>query len=138
MENKTHLKQAEPLGAQCIEFVAKPEEVQNLRTTIPEKVQQGLRQALGFAGCLVMISDREARLVSITTFWTGEGRISDWSKRARSLNRLLTPYVDHCLRVRTLDAYLTAPGWASGEVTGRESALQEKTCSGEVLPLCVA
>ena len=138
MENETPLTQAEPLAALSIEFVAKPDEVPRLRSTFPATIRHGLGQVHGFAGCLVMISDREARLVNVITFWTAEGRMTNGSKRARWLYRLLTPYVDHCLRVRTLDAYLTAPGLVSDEVIDTESALQLKTCSEEERPLCVA
>jgi hypothetical protein len=129
MENETPLRQAEPLAALSIEFVAKPEEVCCLRTAIPAAVRRGLGQAQGFAGCMVMISDREARLVNVITFWTGEGQMTNGSKRTRWLHRLLAPYVDHCLRVRTLDAYLTTLG--SGH------APSVNTCSEKAHSLCV-
>jgi len=138
MENNTLLRQTEPLAALSIEFVAKPEEVHRLGSMIPATVRGGLKRAPGFAGCLVMISDREARLVSVITFWTGEDGMTDRSKRTRWLDKLLTPYVDHCLRVRTLDAYVTALGSGWGGVVERESAPQIKTCSEEEPSLCVA
>lgn len=137
MENEALLKRAEPLAALSIEFVAKPGEVHRLRSTIPATVRGGLGQVPGFAGCLVMISDREARLVSVITFWTGEGRLAYRSKRARWLCRLLKPYVDLCLRVRTLDAYLTASGFGGRGVVERESAPGATTCSEEERSLCV-
>jgi len=138
MENDTLLRRREPLAALSIEFVAKPEEVHRLGIAIPATVRGGLERAPGFAGCLVMISDREARLVSVTTFWAGEGGMTDRSKRTRWLDKLLTPYVDHCLRVRTLDAYVTELGFGWGGVVERESAPQIKTCSEEEPSLCVA
>ncbi len=138
MENDSPLRRTEPLAALSIEFVAKPDEVHRLGSTIPAKVQKGLERAPGFAGCLVMISDREARLVSVTTFWTGEDGMTDRSKRTLWLDKLLTPYVDHCLRVRTLDAYATALGSGWGGVVERESSPQIKTCSKEEASLCVA
>jgi len=138
MENNTLLRQTEPLAALSIEFVAKPEEVHRLGSMIPATVRGGLKRAPGFAGCLVMISDREARLVSVITFWTGEDGMTDRSKRTLWLDKLLTPYVDHCLRVRTLDAYATALGSGWGGVVERESAPQIKTCSEEEPSLCVA
>lgn len=128
MENEKPLKQAGPLAALSIEFVARPEEVHRLRSAIPATVRRGVEQDQGFAGCLMMISDREARLVSVITFWTGEDRMTNCSKKARWLYRLLTPYLDHCLRVRTLDAYLT--------VLGPGHAPNANTCSKE-LSLCV-
>ena len=138
MENETRLKQAEPLAALSIEFVAKPEEVHRLRSAIPVAVRGGLEHDGSFAGCLLMISDREARLVSVITFWTGEDRMTNSSKRTRRLSRLLTPYIDHCLRVQTRDAYLSALSSVWGNIAERESAPQGKTCSEQELPLCAA
>ena len=138
MENDTLLRRTEPLAALSIEFVAKPEEVHRLGSTIRATVRGGMEQALGFAGCLVMISDREARLVSVITFWTGEDGMSDRSKRTRWLYKLLTPYIDHCLRVRTLDAYLTALGSGWDRIIEAGPAPQTKTCSEEETSLCVA
>jgi hypothetical protein len=138
LENYTLLRRPEPLAALSIEFVAKPEKVHCLRNTIPATVRDGLEQAPGFAGCLVMISDREARLVSVVTFWTGEGHKTHGSKREQWLSRLLKPYVDHCLRVGTLDAYLTPPGFARGGVAERESDPQVETCTEQKPSVCVA
>ena len=138
MENEIRLKQAEPLVALSIEFVAKPEEVHRLRSAIPVTVRGGLQHDGSFAGCLVMISDREARLVSVITFWTGEDRMTNSSKRSRRLSRLLTPYIDHCLRVQMRDAYLSAFSSLWGSIAERESAPQVKTCSEQELPLCAA
>jgi hypothetical protein len=137
LENDVLLRRPKPLAALSIEFVAKPEKVHCLRDTVPATVRDGLEQAPGFAGCLVMISDREARLVSVVTFWTGEGQKTYGSKRARWLRRLLTPYVDHCLRIGTLDAYLTPPDFARGDVAERKSPAQCETCTVEKPSVCV-
>lgn len=138
MDAQTLLKQAPASAALSIEFVAKPEEAHRLGSAILTAVQNGLGKVPGFAGCLVMISDREARLLSVVTFWTEAERMTCSRHRERWVHDLLAPYVDHCVRVRTLDAYLTALGSASGEVVDRESALQVKNCSEEELPLSVA
>jgi hypothetical protein len=138
MDAQTLLKQAAASAALSIEFVAKPEEAHRLGSAILTAVQNGLGKVPGFAGCLVMISDREARLVSVVTFWTAAERMTCSRHRERWVHDLLAPHVDHCLRVRTLDAYLTALGSASGEVVDRECALQVKNCSEEELPLSVA
>jgi hypothetical protein len=138
MENDTLLRRTEPLAALSIEFVAKPKEVHRLGNTIPATVRGGMERAPGFAGCLVMISDREARLVSVITFWTGADGMTDRSKRTRWLYKLLTPYIDHCLRVRTLDAYPTALGFGWDGIVERESAPQIKTCSEAEPSMCIA
>src|SRR5258708_34854356 len=139
MDNQTLLKQAAPSAALSIEFVAKPDQAHRLGGTILTAVRNGLAKTPGFAGCLVMVSDREARLVSVVTFWTGAERMSCCSQRARWVHDLLIPHVDHCLRTRTFDAYLTTlVRSTSSEVVDRESALQVKSWSEEELPLCVS
>lgn len=134
MENGTAL---ESLAALCIEFVAKPKEGNRLPSAIPTAVRDGLAQFPGFVGCLVMISDREPRLVSVITFWTGADRATCCGKRAGWVQGLLMPYVDHCLRVQTADAYLSALCSSWGGVVGTESASQAETSSEQGYPLCV-
>jgi hypothetical protein len=138
LQNDTLLRGPEPLAALSIEFVAKPEKVPCVRNTVPAMVRDGLAQVPRFAGCLVMISDREARLVSVVTFWTGEEQKADGGKRERWLCRLLKPYIDHCLRIGTLDAYLTPPELARGGVAETESAHQVETSSEGERSVCVA
>ncbi len=85
-----------------------------------------------------MISDREARLVSVVTFWSGADRVTSCSKRVRWLDKLLTPYIDHRLRVRTMDAYLPAMRYLLGGVIETESIPQVKAYLQEEVPLCLA
>src|SRR5215472_19191350 len=54
-----------PLAALGFEFVAKPGEAHRRHRAIPAATRDGLDLMPGFAGCVVMISDREARLVSV-------------------------------------------------------------------------
>ena len=98
-----------------IEFIAKPEDVHRVHDAIPAAVHDALQHITGFAGSLVLISDRERRLVSVITFWDDAERITQCSRRTRWVQRVLAPYTDHCLRVRTLDAYAPAMRFAGGE-----------------------
>lgn len=127
-----------PLAALSIEFVAKPEEAHRLHKAIPAAIRYGLDQTPGFAGCVVMIADREARLVSVVTFWSGADRVTSCRKRARWLEKLLTPYLDRRLRVRTMDAYLPAMPYLLGSVIETESIPQVKAYLQEEVPLCLA
>jgi hypothetical protein len=129
---------AASLAALSIEFVAKPAEAHRLHRAIPAAIRDGLDQTLGFAGCVVMISDREARLVSVVTFWSDADRVTSNSKRARWLDKLLTPYVDRRLRVRTMDAYLPATRYLLGGVIETEAIPQGKAYLQEEVPLCLA
>jgi hypothetical protein len=138
MDTRGPLNQAARSAALSIEFIAKPEQTHRLREAILTRVQDGLGQVPGFVRCLVMISDREARLITVITFWTGAEGTTFCSKRARWVQELLIPYVDHCLRVQTLDAYLSALCSARGGIVERESVPEAKTCPEQEFPLCLA
>ena len=56
---------APPMTALSVEFVAKPQEAHRVEAAIPAAVAGALKEVTGFAGCLVMISDQEARLVTV-------------------------------------------------------------------------
>jgi hypothetical protein len=94
--------------ALSVELVAKPQEVHRVETAIPKAIAGALQDVTGFAGCLVMISDQEARLVTVVTLWTGVDRANRCRENLRWVHALLAPYVDRCLRVQTLVAYLPA------------------------------
>jgi len=88
---------ASVVTALSVEFVAKPQEAHRVQATIPAAVAGALKEVSGFAGCLVMISDQEARLVTVVTLWAGDDR---W------VHALLAPYLDRSLRVQTMVAHL--------------------------------
>jgi hypothetical protein len=86
--------------------VAKPQEAHRLEAAIPAALAGVLKDVTGFAGCLVMISDQEARLVTVVTLWAGDDRANRCSQNARWVHALLKPYLDLCLRVQTMVAHL--------------------------------
>ena len=77
-----------------------------MQTTIPAAVAGALKDVTGFAGCLVMVSDQEARLVTVVTLWTGNERVKCCRENLRWVNALLTPYLDRRIRVQTMVAHL--------------------------------
>ena len=95
-----------PFTAHSVEFVAKPEEVRRIETALPGAIAGALRDVTGFAGCLVMISDHEARLITVITFWTGDDRVKRCGENVRWVKALLAPYQDRCTRVQTMTARL--------------------------------
>jgi hypothetical protein len=92
--------------ALSIEFVAKPQEARRVQAAIPSALASALKDVNGFAGCLVMISDQEARLVTVVTLWAGNDRAKCCSQNTRWVHALLKPYLDRCLRVQTMVAHL--------------------------------
>jgi hypothetical protein len=95
-----------PMTALSVEFVAKPQEAHRVEATIPAAIAGALKEVDGFAGCLVMISRHEARLVTIVTFWAGNDRAKCCSQNVRWVHALLAPYLDRRLRVQTMAVHL--------------------------------
>ena len=95
-----------PVMALSVEFVAKPQEAHRVQIAIPAALAGALKDVNGFAGCLVMISDQEARLVTVVTLWAGSDRAKSCSQNTRWVHALLKPYLDRCLRVQTMIAHL--------------------------------
>jgi hypothetical protein len=60
--------------AHGVEFVALPGKAEQLQTVIPGAMCQALAGSGNFSGCMVLVSEQEARLVTVITFWKGEGR----------------------------------------------------------------
>ena len=100
--------QVSSVTALSLEFVATPEAVRDLYSAIPADINDALRALAGFAGCLTMISDQESRLVTVITFWTGADRTRRSNRNAQWVRKLISPYLDRCLRLRTFHAFLPA------------------------------
>lgn len=94
------------ITALSIEFVAKPDEARKVHAALPAAINGALGAVAGFAGCFVMIADHEARLVTVVTLWSGEDRMQRCSENVRWVRALLAPYLDRCLRMQTLAAYV--------------------------------
>lgn len=97
-------KAGQALTALTVEFVAKPEEAKRAEHSIPTALESSLRELEGYAGCLVMISNLEARLITAITFWSGPQGAQLCRQNARWVNALLKPYMDRCLRSQTVFA----------------------------------
>ncbi len=95
-----------PGDSPSIEFVAKPHEAHRAQLAIPSALAGALKEVTGFAGCLVMVSDQEARLLTVVTLWSGDERQKLPNENLRWVRALLAPYLDRCLRVQILGAHL--------------------------------
>jgi hypothetical protein len=87
---------------QSLEFVAVPGIAERLLATLPQAIREALERVQGFAGCAVMVSEREVRLVTVVTFWRGKDRERQASSNAHWVEKLLDPYVDRQLRMHKL------------------------------------
>ena len=129
---------APTMSALSIEFVAKPQEAHRVESAIPAAVAGALRDVTGFAGCLVMISDQEARLVTVVTLWSGQDRTKSCNQNVRWVNALLAPYLDHRLRMQTMVAHLQVLPMNQLETvaTSKSAAMQDLESEDETV--CVA
>jgi hypothetical protein len=89
-----------------VEFVAKPNESHRVHSLVPAAIASTLEGVTGFAGCAVMVSNMEERLVTVLTFWEG-----DLSSHAATTNsgwicKLMERYVDHRLRMQTMRTHM--------------------------------
>jgi len=109
-----------------------------LQSTIPAALAGALNQVTGFAGCLVMISDQESRLVTVVTLWNGEGRLKRCDENARWVRPLLAPYVDRCLRVQTFHVHLPSLPLLRPEASAAVGRPELASFSSEGEEVCVA
>ncbi len=124
--------------ALSVEFVAKPEKAQTAQLTIPGAIIGALKDVTGFAGCLVMVSDQEARLVTVVTLWAGDDRQRSCSENARWVHALLAPYLDRCLRVQTLVAHLPLLPMLWGESKSDDKGAEMQHAVAEEEDCCIA
>ena len=95
--------------AYSVEFVALPGRTEELRTMIPDAMRIALANSRAFSGCMVLLSEQEARLVTVITFWTGRDRAKHCTENSKQVESLLLPYVDDWLRTRRMTAFLCWP-----------------------------
>jgi len=104
--SRTGASSVPAVTALSVEFVAKPREAQQVEAAIPAAIAGAFKDVTGFAGCLVMISDQEARLITVVTLWAGADRDKCCTDNVRWIRALLAPYMDRCLRVQKMFAHL--------------------------------
>ena len=129
---------APPLTALSIEFVAKPQEAHHVEAAIPAAVAGALKDVTGFAGCLVMISDQEARLVTVVTLWAGHDRTKYCNQNVRWVNALLAPYLDRRLRTQMMVAHLPVLPMNQPETVGATESTVMQDLESEDETVCVA
>ena len=92
--------------AHGIEFVALPGRSKELQRTIPETLRSVLGNSRGFLGCMVFVSEQEARLMTAITLWTGRDAAEHCDSNLSRVNQLLLPHVDTWLRSQKMTAFL--------------------------------
>lgn len=115
--------------AHSVEFVALPGRAEGIQAEIPTAMRHAFRDTEGFMGSMVLVSEQEARLVTVITLWTGSNRLALCGECETRLRRWLAPYVDRSLRTRRFASYVAAPDRFSGKthlrspMDGRENSV---------------
>ena len=120
------------------EFVAKPEQAAGATSFLPAAVQSGLQDIPGFAGSLVMVSDQEARLITVIIFWNGADARRGCERSVRRVRALLAPYMDRCLRVQNLFAHLPKPQELQAEPSSIDNCFIDEESVAQEANVCVA
>jgi len=92
--------------AHGVEFVALPGRSKELQRTIPETLRSVLGNSGGFLGCMVFVSEQEARLMTVITLWTGRDAAEQSDNNFSRVNQLLLPHADTWLRSQKMTAFL--------------------------------
>lgn len=126
------------LTACSFEFVAKPEQAAGATMFLPAAVQSGLEDIAGFAGNLVMVSDQEARLITLIIFWSGTEARHSCQRSMRRVRALLAPYMDRCLRAQSLFAHLPQPQEPQQESSSIDSCFVGEESVAQEANVCAA
>jgi len=133
-----HAEARSAMTALSVEFVAKPEAAREAELAIPAAIDGSLREVGGYGGCLVMVSNQEARLISVVTFWTGANRAQRCNENARWVFALLKPYMDRCLRSQTVFARMPLEATLSAARRDASPGELEKESEEESCAMSVA
>ena len=103
-----------------VEFVARPGAMSEALAALEQQFFELQCSEDGFVSGLLLVSDQEARLVTLVTFWRAGWLERDRERRIRWLQRILEPFMDRWLRVQTNAAYsLAGPrNWKLGAEVG--------------------
>lgn len=124
------LQATSKITALTIEFVAKPNETHRVQAGLPAALQSTLGEVAGFAGGFVLIANYETRLVTVVTLWTGENRMQQCSENLKWVRALLNPYMDRCLRIQTLAAFVPATKASAAELLcGKTNEIEDERVS---------
>jgi hypothetical protein len=95
------------LFAHLVEFVAHPGKAERLQTEIPLALSRASGRSEGFAGCIVLFSEQEARLVTLITLWRDGNHANECNGNSTRLKTLLGPSVDRWLRTRSFHTFVS-------------------------------
>lgn len=134
--NRTGGQPVSRITALTIEFVAKPNEAHRVHATLPAALHGAFGEVAGFAGGFVLIANYEARLVTVVTLWSGKDRLQRCNDNLKWIRALLNPYLDRCMRIQTMAAFV--PELKAAQQTSMIASSELETTEDEVIATCAA
>ena len=95
------MKIASGVVALHLDFVAKPNGARELDRELGSVLKKAGLVNEGLETGLLLVSDREARLVTLLTFWDAERFSSGRERRIAWMQKLLVPFADGPVRAQT-------------------------------------
>lgn len=108
-----------------LDFVAKPEGTRLLYRELGELLKDAGLMREGLETGLLLVSDREARLVTLLTFWDAQRFRAGRERRIAWMQKLLAPFADGPVRAQTSAPHFVLPELVS-EI-GNERSLRDCT-----------
>jgi hypothetical protein len=107
---------ATELDARVVEFIAKPEKTDELRSLLCRAVTPLLRDRTGFVRSIILTKHEEPRRIVVITFWSTEERtVNDPWEESPIVRKILSPLIDAWTRARTYKVDLTETAEARSE-----------------------
>lgn len=92
---------AHAVTAVHFDFVAKPEGTRELNGDLGTVLSAAGLAEEGMETALLLVSDREARLVTLLTFWDASRLVRARERRIAWMQKLLAPFADGPIRAQT-------------------------------------
>jgi hypothetical protein len=98
---RTKMQTAFGVVALHLDFVAKPDGTRELNRELGVVLKDAALVREGLETGLLLVSDREARLVTLLTFWDARRFAGGRERRIAWMQKLLAPYADGPIRAQT-------------------------------------
>lgn len=115
---ETRIGKGEAAIALRTEFVIKPGNEEKVRETIDLILANSFCRDRQFLQALLLVSELEARLVTVITFWNADGFAEARERKMARLRQKLQPYLDQSLRMQSFSAHLM-----DGKTNANEAAM---------------
>ena len=134
-KTKEESNQSERVTALRAEFVIKPGNEKKVRETIELILGNSFSRDPQFLQALVLVSEMEARLMTVLTFWHSNGFAEARDSRVARMRQKLHPFLDQSMRVQSFTARIIDGRTA---ITTNELAATEQTFSAHAAAIAVA